>query len=348
MSLLDIEPQNMIVRMPNWVGDLVMATPVLFDLRRRWPQTKITALCQGSLGTLLQEDPHLDEIIKFKKTSGWIHRKEHGDIVASLRQGNYDLGVLLTNSFSSAWLFWRGHVKNRIGYKAHWRSWLLDVPVPFSRNRETQHLVATYKELLDPLGIPLSASAPKLYISEQEKAAAQEFLLKYDVHPGDFIIGINPGAAYGSAKCWLPDRFKALSQQLLKNEKIKILYFGDKTGAPLVNQICDGLSDRAINLSGKTTLRELMALIQRCQIFLTNDSGPMHIASALDVPLLALFGSTSDVTTGPYQKGKVIHKHVPCSPCYKRTCPIDFKCMNQIEVSEVFEELEKIIQTLDR
>lgn len=127
---------------------------------------------------------------------------------------------------------------------------------------------------------------------------------------------------------------------------LSTVYFGDRAGASLVQEICQGMPDRVINLAGKTNIRELMALIQACDIFLTNDSGPMHIASALGTPLLALFGSTSDTATGPYSGGQVIHKHVECSPCYKRTCPIDFRCMTRIEVDEVYRELQVILKSV--
>jgi heptosyltransferase-2 len=106
-------------------------------------------------------------------------------------------------------------------------------------------------------------------------------------------------------------------------------------------------SDRVIDLAGQTTLRELIALIQTCHLFLTNDSGPMHIASALGIPLIALFGSTSDIATGPYNGGRVIHKHVPCSPCYRRECPIDFRCMTRIEVPEVYQEIQHLLQQME-
>lgn len=340
-------PENIIVRMPNWLGDLVMATPVLADLRHHWPKAKITAMCQGAVGDILQEDPHLDEVLKFKRPSGWLHRAVHHDIIHPLRQGRYDLGILLTNSFSSAWWFWRGHIQNRIGYATHWRSCLLDYAIPFPPQKNSQHLVITYKMLLQPLGIPLSDTGPKLYIADQEKQKINEWLDKLEVASENIIVGINPGAAYGSAKCWLPDRFKQVTERLLENPQIKILFFGDKSGASLVDEICTGLPvERVINLAGKTTLRELAAYIQACDIFLTNDSGPMHIASALGVPLVALFGSTSDIATGPYKGGKVIHKHVPCSPCYRRICPIDFRCMKKIEVEEVYENLQQLIKTI--
>lgn len=340
-----LSPKNIIVRMPNWLGDLVMATPVLQDLRQHWPEAKITAMCQGNLGTILKDDLNIDEVLNFKKPSGWIHRTVHVDILDPLRKGHYDLGVLLTNSFSSAWWFWRGNVKNRLGYNMHWRRFLLDYPIPLPESYKKEHQVITYKRLLEPLGIPLSNTPPTLYLSEKEKEEIKEWLARNHIFPDqNIIIGVNPGAAYGSAKCWLPERFHEVAKKLLENPKVAILFFGDKSTAPLVNHICVGLPERVVNLAGKTNLRELMAFIQACDIFLTNDSGPMHMASALGTPLLALFGSTSDVATGPYRGGKVLHKHVECSPCYRRECPIDFRCMTRIGVEEVYEELIQLLK----
>lgn len=337
-------PKNILVRMPNWLGDLIMATPLLKDLRRHWPDAKITALCQGALGAVIQNDPHIDEVQTFKRPKSWLRMSEYQDITDPLRKGQYDLGILLTNSLSSAWWFWRGHVKNRIGYDTHWRRWLLDFPIPFPKTRETQHLVKTYKMLLSPLGIPLSNSDPALYLTDQEKIETKKQLTQMGITPQQFIIGINPGAAYGSAKCWLPDRFREVALKLLEFPNTAILFFGDKAGKPLVDQICQGLPNRVINLAGQTTIRGLMAFIDSCHAFLTNDSGPMHMASALGIPLVALFGSTSDVATGPYKGGTVIHKHVPCSPCYRRECPIDFRCMKSIQTTEVYEALEKLLK----
>lgn len=341
-------PKNIIVRMPNWLGDLVMATPILKDLRNHWPEAKITALCQGALTSIVQNDPHIDEVMTFKRPKKWFNKEESHAILDPLNKGEYDLGILLTNSFSSAWWFWRANIPNRVGFATHCRSLLLNHPIPFPENKDKQHLVKTYKMLLSPLGIPLSDTSPALYLTEQEKANARIQLAQLGIAPNQIIVGINPGAAYGSAKCWLPDRFRLVTQKLIENPRVVVVFFGDKSGAPLVDEICQGFSQRVINLAGKTSLRELMAYIQACHIFLTNDSGPMHMASALDVPLLALFGSTSDVATSPYKGGKVIHKHVPCSPCYRRECPIDFRCMKQIGVDEVYNELSVLLESMPK
>lgn len=338
-------PSNIIVRMPNWIGDAVMAMPILADLKRKWPEAKITVMCQGVIGTLLEKDPHVDHIYSFKKANGWIHRLHRSDIVNTLCEGKYDLGILLTNSFSSAWWFLRGQVKNRVGFTDSIRRYLLNFPVDYPENKEVEHQVITYKRLLEPLDIPISQTPPHLYLSPEEIASAHQFLknLGIDLNK-QILVGINPGAAYGSAKCWPPERFKTLTERLIQNPDLFVLYFGDANTESLVSDICKNFSERVVNLAGKTTLRELIALINCCSIFLTNDSGPMHIAAALNVKLLALFGSTNEVKTGPYPKGIVIHKHVECSPCYKRTCPIDFRCMKRITVDEVYEQLQKMIQ----
>lgn len=336
-------PQNIIVRMPNWLGDVVMATPVLADLRHHWPNAKITAMCQSNVAGLLKHDPHIDELFSFKRPSGWLHREHYRNILLPLRHGDYDLGILLTNSLSSALWFWRGHVRNRLGFTGNLRYFFLDKAIPFPQNLQKQHLVLTYKALLQPLGIHPSETSPALYLSEDEINTARELLRKQGVHDQDIVIGINPGAAFGSAKCWLPERFQELTERLLADPRIRIVYFGDFAGTSLVNQICSQMPDRVINLAGKTSLRELVSLIKLCHIFLTNDSGPMHIAAALKTPLLALFGSTSAIKTGPYQHGTIIHKHVSCSPCYQRTCPIDFRCMKEISVDEVYLALQKLI-----
>lgn len=340
-----LNPKNIIVRMPNWLGDLVMSTPVLAQLRNQWPDAHITAMCQSNVSGLITHDSNIDEVYTFHRISGWIGHLQHGEIIDTLQRGKYDMGILLTNSFSSAWWYWRGNVQNRIGYAGNLRSFLLNHAVPLPEDLEKQHMILTYKLLLKPLGIEPSDIMPYLVVTPEESAAAWELYHRCGVIRGkNNLIGINPGAAYGTAKCWLPDRFRSITEKLLDDPNNYIVFFGDNAGAPVVNEICRELPNRVINLAGKTTLRELLALIQGCDVLLTNDSGPMHIASALKVPLLALFGSTSDVRTGPYGIYKVIHKHVECSPCYKRVCPIDFRCMTRIEVDEVYRELQELLK----
>jgi heptosyltransferase-2 len=339
-------PKKIIVRMPNWIGDLVMATPILADLRQKWPHAHITAMCMNSLSPLLQNNPYINEIFTFNKVKGFRTRAYKKELIQKIRVEQYELGVLLTNSFSSAWWFWKGNVKRRIGYKGNWRNLLLTYSVDRPKNEEKQHLVLTYKQVLAPLNISVTSTRPELFLSSQESAQVEALLAGEGINiKQDIIVGINPGAAYGSAKCWLPDRFEELIARLSANPRVAILIFGDPSLFPLGEQIkLAAGSKKVINLAGKTTLRELLHFIQSCNLFITNDSGPMHIAAALNVRLIALFGSTNEVATGPYNKeAVVIHKHVSCSPCYRRTCPIDFRCMKQIYVDEVYQTAHRIL-----
>ncbi len=340
-SLRSFKPRNIIVRMPNWIGDLVMATPILSDLRKAYPEARITAMCRSPICELLKEDPEIDELFCFSKTNGFGRRSGRRSVIEKLRKGEYDLGILLTHSLSSAWWFWLGNVKNRIGYQGNGRSLLLNHSLPFPSNIQNQHLVVTYKTLLEPLGIPVSETPPHLYLSAKEISDSRALLRQHGIPEGAVVVGINPGATYGSAKCWLPERFREVTEKLLRDKNIYIVYFGDLATAGVVKQICNALPSRVVNLAGLTTLRELTGLISNCDVILTNDSGPMHIADAIGTPMVALFGSTSEVVTGPYRSGTVIHKHVECSPCYQRTCHIDFRCMKRIEAGEVYEAVIK-------
>lgn len=345
IDLKQIHPSNIIVRMPNWVGDVVMATPVLRDLRRTYPEANITAMCRSPMGELLLESPDIDEIFSFSKPSRLVRREEKKNIIDKLQKGKYDLGIILPNTFSSAWWFWQGGVEYRLGYKGACRGGLLTHPIEPPLNIQKQHLVLTYKALLSPLGIAISDTKPKLYLKKEETEEAKLLLSQHGVKPHHRIVGINPGAAYGSAKCWLPERFREVTARLLEDKDLIIMYFGDLITANLVKEICQGLSPRVINMAGLTSLRELAALISICDVLLTNDSGPMHLAGAFSTPVVALFGSTSSIMTGPWNQAKIIQKHVACSPCYRRTCPIDFRCMKQIGVDEV---VQSILDILDK
>ncbi len=323
------EPSSVIIRMPNWLGDLVMATPVIAAVRNKWPKAHICVMVEHSLAPLLERDPHINEIFSFFKTKGFLGYLEDAQILEKLQKGNYDLGILLTNSFSSAWWFFRGGVRKIVGFG---RRWLLNKGVPFPENYKNQHLVHSYLQLLQPLGITFKERAPKLFLTRQEQLLAAERIKSLG---GGFVIGVNPSSAFGPAKCWPWEKFRALSKKLLEKEKVLLLFFGELSARPLIDNIIKGMPLSVVNLAGKTHLREFMAMVAASNLFITNDSGPMHISAALQVPLIALFGSTNDVMTGPYKFGQVIHKRVSCSPCFLRTCPLDFKCMEEIQVEEI-------------
>lgn len=331
--------ETIIIRMPNWVGDLVMATPLLSDLRSYFPNASITAMCVAPLAELLQEDRSIDELFTFhREDRRFLRRDEQRDVLATLQAGNYDLGILVPRSFSSAFWFWRGHVRRRIGFVGRWRNWLLTDRVAWPSTH--QHLSLTYKELLRPLGIAPSATPPRLYLTKDEWQVAEELLLQRGYRRGAPLIGIHPGAAYGPAKSWPEERFRELVQRLDREGKAYVVLLGDAMMRERARALSAGCSERVINLTGATSLRELVALMQHMTLLVANDSGPMHLAAAVGTPLVALFGSTDPVVTGPYgQEGAVLQKRVACAPCFLRVCPIDFRCMKEITVHEVVERI---------
>lgn len=335
-------PKQIIIRMPNWLGDAVMGTPILQDIKTAYPEIKLTVLCHEAIHNLLLQNPYIDDFIVFSREKKHSPT-EKNRIFSLIREKQFDAGILLTRSFSSAWWFFRSGVKNRIGFQDHYRSPLLTHAIPVPKNEETEHQVITYKRLLEPIDISRSSTSPELFLQVQEQNRAKELLSEYGITQEHTLIGINPGAAFGSAKCWLPENFIALTKELEKDPTIRVAYFGDKTGKPLVDDICNACSPRTVNLAAKTDLRTLIALISRSNVFISNDSGPMHVAAALKTPLVAIFGSTNEIKTGPYGVQNVIHKHVACSPCYLRACPTDFRCMKSITVDDVLNATYKYL-----
>jgi heptosyltransferase II len=334
--------KKIIIRLPNWVGDFVMATPILTDIREKYPDAHITALCKSPLEELLLDDEDVSEVIAFVKSKRkFLDLSQYQSLINKLKNNQYDLGIILPNSFSSAYVFWKSKIRKRIGFIADRRKIFLNVPVKFSKDRHNKHLVFTYKELLWPLTIK-SDSVPRLYIKEDTQFIDKIFL-ENNIPANSKIIGINPGAAYGTAKCWIPERFQKIAEKLLKDHNTFVFFFGDMSMQTLNNHICENLGPRAINLAGKTSLKQLCMLLQKCKLFLTNDSGPMHLASALNVPLIAIFGSTDENVTGPFNNGVVIHKKLSCSPCFKKKCPYNFECMKLISVDEVFTKIKELL-----
>jgi heptosyltransferase-2 len=183
-----------------------------------------------------------------------------------------------------------------------------------------------------------SLDSVKVGVSEPDRAAARELLGRQGAGPAGPVIGLNPGAAYGGAKRWPAERFAAVADALASQYDARVLIFGSAGELALAHQVASHMTTRPMILAGKTTLGQLMGLIEHCGLFITNDSGPMHLAAALGVPQLAIFGSTSEQATGPLSDRARIIKHpVECNPCFLRECPTDFRCMLEISVNEVVE-----------
>lgn len=361
-------PKRILVRGVNWLGDAVMTTPALIRLREKFPDAHIALLTPEKLRELYQPHPAVNEAIGFEPEEGLL------SVSRKLRSGKFDLALVLPNSPRSALEVWLAGIPQRIGYARPWRNWLLTQAVatrpghvemqkrtPEKIRRlvqsagakseirkpipETAHQLHEYLHLVGALGATSAILPPQLQVSDE---AVQAVATRFQLDPHTRWLGINPGAEYGPAKRWPVENFQFMARETAAWLGWGVLLFGGKADVAAVGRIEQEFRSVArqwatppklVNLAGRTSLRELMALLKLCRGLLTNDTGPMHIAAALGTPVVVPFGSTSPELTGPGLPGDPRHRllksDAPCSPCFLRECPIDFRCMKGITVERV-------------
>jgi heptosyltransferase-2 len=352
--------EKILIRGVNWLGDAVMATPALIRLREKFPDAHIAILTPEKLAELWKNHPAVNELISFST------RENVFAIAKKLRAKKFDLALVLPNSPRSAIEVFLAGIPKRIGYARPWRNFFLTEKVaprveavkmqkrsvaeikkliaenPESRIRNPEipksaHQIFEYLHLVAALGANPEPLPPKLFVAPEEiEAAKKKFGLEKISNP---IFGLNPGAEYGPAKRWPVERFIAAAKEIQQQTNCVWILFGVKNDLETTNQIESAVQNpqsRVFNLAKKTSLRELMALLKLCRVLLTNDTGPMHVA---------IFGSTSPELTGPIfsSASKILKADAPCSPCFLRECPIDFRCMNGIGVERVVEAVLKTV-----
>ena len=324
------DPQrSLLVRATNWLGDAVMTTPALAGVREGFPDARIVLLAKPLVAELFRHQPDIDEVIVYERPGrheGACGRLRLG---AELRRRRFDGALLLQNAFDAALLAFLAGIPERAGYPTDARRLLLSLPVPMPRDIFERHEVEYYLCLLDGLGIPRPVPAVlKLAVTGEEKEAMAARLASHGIAPGTPLVAINPGATYGSAKRWFPDRFAAVADALSEEWGARIVVLGSAAEAPLAGEIEAAARREVVNLAGKTAVREIMALLSLSCFLVTNDSGPMHIGAALGVPLVAIFGPTDWRRTSPWSSlARVVRVEVDCSPCRRRTCDRGHECM---------------------
>ncbi|MGD0283007.1 MAG: lipopolysaccharide heptosyltransferase II, partial [Dissulfurispiraceae bacterium] len=258
-----------------------------------------------------------------------------------LRKKKFAMALLLQNAFDAALIAWLAGIPRRIGYNRDGRGFLLTDAVPFNGADRKIHHTMYYLNLLDSAGIHADFEEPVIHLSIEERMKAREVLSELN-RP---ILGVNPGATFGSAKRWLPERFADVANWFRRDTGGGIVIFGSKSEAAMAQKIDKQIPEDKLFLAGKTSLRELAALIAECDILLTNDSGPMHIACALGTPTMAIFGSTDPKLTGPAGEGHTaIKKDFSCSPCFERSCRTkDLRCMYTVTAEEVFFKIKEML-----
>lgn len=340
------EARNILVRATNWVGDAVMSLPALGELRRALPAARITLLARPWVSGVFERQGVADRVLPYPADGlriGWRQT------AVALRAERFDAALLLQNAFEAALLARWARIPVRCGYARDGRSWLLTEAVAVPRPGEIPpHECYYYLELLRRLGLlrELPQVDQIVLTNPPPRKAGRERLATFGVGSSHQrpVVGISPGAAFGTAKHWLPSRFAAVGRAL-EGDGAAIVLFGAASERALAETVAAAIGAGAISTAGRTTLSEFLDLVAGCDLFLTNDSGTMHLAAAAGVPVLAIFGATDEVATAPLgPRVRIVKKPVPCSPCKLRECPIDHRCMRGVQAEEVLAAAREMLQ----
>jgi heptosyltransferase-2 len=362
--------EQILVRGVNWLGDAVMTTPALRRLREAKPSARITLFTHEKLAGLWTGQPFIDEVMTFSNADNpW-------QVSRRVRERNFTCAVVFPNSIRSALELWLARIPRRIGFARPGRGLFLTDALPPRRDAvpmrkrsvaEIRRLIATnappetipaaanhihdYLFLTAALGASATPIAPRIFVTDQQTAALCQKLHLENASAERPWFGLNPGAEYGPAKRWPANRFAAAAVILQKHAHCRWLIFGgpgDVASAEKITaEICHGggAPGDVLNLAGKTTLNELAAALKMCRLVLSNDTGPMHLAAAVGTPVVVPFGSTSPELTAPVFSApvKIVRVPVPCAPCFRRECPIDLRCLEEIKITQVVSAATEIL-----
>ena len=337
--------EKVLIRGTNWIGDVVMSLPAVSSVRHTFPGARIVILAKPWVADLYRACPDIDDIIVFQ--SPGVHDGMRGKVrlAEELREERFDLVLLLQNAIEAALIAWRAGIPLRAGYNSDCRGFLLTHSVQRTSEIRRVHQIDYYLEMVRALGFATMGREVHITPDDDTCGIAQTILAGHGIHKGDTLIGVAPGASYGPAKMWFPERFAAVADRLIDEVSAKVILFGSVGDRERTKRVQEHAAHSLIDLAGETSLKEAIALIAKCNLFISNDSGLMHLAGALGVSLVAIFGSTNPVTTSPAgERSIVIHRDVPCSPCLKKECPTDFKCMDLIQVDDVYDAAKGLLK----
>jgi len=336
--------KRILIRSTNWVGDAVMTLPALAAVRENFPGAHLTVLAKPWVAPIFEDHPAVDHVLVYEKgNTARAAFSEMLRVTRLIRKERFDLAILFQNAFEAALLAFVGRVKQRVGYGTDGRGFMLTHGVPRSAQVLNIHQVGYYCEILRGVGWPAEERDPVLHAGDEVRKQAIEFLKSNGIEPLDFLVGLSPGAVFGSAKRWPPERFAQIGDRVAERWGGKVLVFGSRGEKSIGDRVCAAMKHGALNLCGETSLRVAMGIMSLCGFFVTNDSGLMHMAAALGLPTVAIFGSTDHVATGPRGfKTRIVRRAVPCAPCLKQECPTDHRCMLGITPDAVWETMEAL------
>jgi len=333
---------RILVRATNWVGDMVISLPALEAVKENFPQSNLVVLARPWVIPLIENNPAVDQVLPLRKGRGYLTDIIEIIRVAGLiRSMKFDLAILFQNAFEAALLAYLGGIRFRIGYNTDCRGFLLSHSVIRDEKILKVHQVEYYLSILRAMGWEAKTQDPCLFVGERDVESIGSILLSKGIQQDDLLVGLSPGAIYGPAKRWPPERFATIGDWAIERWGAKVIVLGSQGEQDICKSLSQSMKHTPMDFSGRTTLGEAMALIKRCHFFITNDSGLMHVASALGRPMVAIFGSTDSNATGPRsEKARVVKHDIACAPCLKPKCPTDFRCMLEIEPSEIWREME--------
>jgi len=311
-----LKPFRILIRSGNWLGDAVMSVPAVQTIKRGRPDAYVTIAAPEKIAEMWKIVPEVDAIIAFPQKS----------LLATTRllrkAPAFDVAILFPNSLRSALEVFLAGIPRRVGFSGHSRRWLLNQRPRQTKARGIVHQTYRYLELATTIGAKVRPDFPPANPVDWQRA--------------DLRFAVCPGAEYGPAKRWLPERFAEAAREIAARLPVRWILFGIASDRAVGEQIASALGEKCVNRIGQTTLSELIAELRQCHLLLTNDTGTMHLGSWLRIPTVSIFGSTEPKRTGPLGAGhRILRHHVECSPCFLRQCPLDFRCMREITASEV-------------
>lgn len=345
------DPRSILVVLPTWVGDFVMATPTLRAIRSRFPLAQITFLMESNLRDLVAGGDWMDTVVEWPES----HRRrpwhrEHRRVAATLRGRRLDWAILLSNTARSAIMAFMARAKHRIGYDREGRRWLLTSPLPVknrkNRRFEPLPLVEYYADLAEMIGCDRPDDRLELFTTKACDRSVAARLSAEGVASRRPLVVISPGAKYGSAKCWMPERFAATADRLIAQRDAAVCITCGPGEEPIARAIESSMERRAVvMLDPPLTLGELKSLVKRSDLMVCNDAGPRHLAKAFGVPAVTVFGPTHpEWTATSHHNERIVRIDVDCGPCQQRVCPLGhLKCMEGVSVDAVFAAASELL-----
>jgi heptosyltransferase-2 len=323
-----LKPFRILIRSSNWLGDAVMNVPAVRAIKNGRPDAQVTILAPEKIAPMWKLIAEVDEVLPLSSKSLFAA------IQLVKKQPSFDAAILFPNSLRSALEVLS--VPRKVGYRGHSRAWLLNQILREPRRPgPPEHHSLRFLRIADDCGANVDLNA-RIQLSDPTQASNSKHRTS---------LGLCPGAEYGPAKRWLPERFAEVAESISNGSDGKWILFGTNNDFSVGETIAAKLGDKCINRIGQTTLDELISELRQCRAILTNDTGTMHLATLLDIPVVAIFGSTEPQLTGPLGENHVVvRQHVECSPCFLRECPIDFRCMKEVTTQEVVRAMMSILR----